>query len=104
MEQKKMLVNTKKQVLKLLLKNKKNLEKFGVNRFGLFGSFVRDCATKNSDVDILVEFYPEQKTFNNFMDLAFFLEDLLGRKIDLITLESLSPHIGKKILQEVEYV
>jgi predicted nucleotidyltransferase len=39
-----------------------------------------------------------------FMDLCFFLEDLFGRRVDLVTPESLSPHFGEKILQEVEYV
>jgi len=44
-----------------------------------------------------------KKSFDNFMNLAFFLEDLLERKVDLITTESLSPYIGPKILREVEY-
>ena len=57
-----------------------------------------------SDVDILVSFTPEKKTFDNFMHLGFFLEDLLGRTVDLVTTESLSPHIGPHILSEVEYV
>ncbi len=60
--------------------------------------------TDQSDVDILVEFEPQQKSFNNFMDLCFFLEDLLGRNVDLVTKESLSPYIGPRILDEVEYV
>jgi uncharacterized protein len=47
---------------------------------------------------------PGEKTFDNFINLAFFLEDILGRKVDLITKESLSPYIGPRILQEVEYV
>jgi hypothetical protein len=54
-------------------------------------------------VDILVEFDPDQKTFDNFMQLAFFLEDLFDRKVDLITTESLSPYLGPHILREVEY-
>jgi len=63
---------------------------------------VRNQSEERSDVDILVEFEPEQKTFDNFMQLAFFLEDLSGRNVDLITIESLSPHIGPYILHEVE--
>ncbi len=43
------------------------------------------------------------KTFRSFMDLAFFLEDIFGRKVDLLTPEALSPHLGPKILAEVEY-
>ena len=58
----------------------------------------------SSDVDVLVTFHPHLKTFDNFMSLSIFLEDLLERKVDLITTESLSPYLGKEILQEVEYV
>ncbi|MEL7038080.1 MAG: nucleotidyltransferase family protein [Cyanobacteria bacterium J06592_8] len=100
-----MSVQTKTQVLSLLENNQQNLQRFGVNRCGLFGSFVRDTAIHaESDVDILVVFEPNQKTFDNFMHLCFFLEDLFGRSVDLITIESLSPYIGSHILDEVEYV
>jgi uncharacterized protein len=98
-----MRVQTKDQVLSLLAQHHHQLRAFGVQRYGLFGSFVRNQATSNSDVDILVEFNPSEKTFENFMHLSFFLEDILERKIDLITIESLSPYIGPHILREVEY-
>jgi predicted nucleotidyltransferase len=97
-------VQTKAQVLTLLQQSQQDLHRFGVQQCGLFGSFVRDTASSQSDVDILVTFEPEQKTFDNFMHLAFFLEDLFGRTVDLITPESLSPYIGPRILDEVEYV
>ncbi len=75
-----------------------------VRRCGLFGSFVRNEARRvGSDVDILVEFEPGQRTFDHFMQLAFFLEDLFGRRVDLVTTESLSPYIGPRIMREVEY-
>ena len=64
---------------------------------------MREQHTSKSDIDILVEFEPGQKTFDNFMRLAFFLEELLGRRVDLVTMESLSPHIGPFILDKVEY-
>jgi uncharacterized protein len=100
-----MSVQTKAQVLSLLHKHQQELHNFGVSRCGVFGSFVRETAIHDqSDVDILVVFEPDQKTFNNFMHLAFFLEDLFGRKVDLVTVESLSPYIGPTILREVEYV
>ncbi|MBW4541718.1 MAG: nucleotidyltransferase family protein [Myxacorys chilensis ATA2-1-KO14] len=99
-----MPVQTKAQVLSLLHENQQELQQFGVDRCGVFGSFVRDAIHEQSDVDILVVFDPEQKTFDNFMHLAFFLEDLFGRSVDLVTVESLSPYIGPKILREVEYV
>ena len=95
---------TKQDIFSSLRENQLVLEKFGVSRCGLFGSFRTGEATERSDVDLLVIFDPEQKTFNNFMDLCFFLEELFGRKVDVVTPESLSPHFGHKILQEVEYV
>jgi predicted nucleotidyltransferase len=70
----------------------------------LFGSFVRGRQNANSDVDVLVEFLPGQKTFDNFMQLSFLLEGLFQRKVELITREALSPYIGPYILKEIEYV
>ncbi|ELS05645.1 putative nucleotidyltransferase [Xenococcus sp. PCC 7305] len=99
-----MKVTTKKDVMKLLRNRQSELEQFGVNRLGLFGSFVRDTASKESDVDVLVVFESSRKTFDNFMNLSFFLEGLLGRKVDLVTIDSLSPYIEENILREVEYV
>jgi predicted nucleotidyltransferase len=98
------MVSTKADVLEALQKNKTKLNTFGVRRFGLFGSFLFDQATAESDVDLLVEFEPDQKTFTNFSNLIFFLEELLGRRVEVVTLESLSPHIGPYILREVEHV
>ena len=96
-------VQTKEQLFDLLRRNAPRLRDYGVARFGLFGSFVRGQQTRESDIDILVEFEEGRKSFDNFISLAFFLEELLGRKVDLVTPESLSPHIGPHILREVEY-
>ena len=99
-----MPVTTKQQVMDLLQHHQQELQRFGVSRCGLFGSFSRNLADSQSDVDILVAFEPHQKTFDNFMGLTFFLEEIFGRTVDLVTVESLSPYIGPHILQEVEYV
>ena len=100
-----MPVQTKAEVFSLLQTYQQELHQFGVNRCGVFGSFGRDLAIGDrSDVDILVAFDPEQKTFDNFIHLSFFLEELFGRDVDLVTIESLSPYIGSHILKEVEYV
>lgn len=74
-------------------------ERFCVKRIGLFGSFVRGEETETSDIDILVEF--EDPTFRNFMNLAFFLEDLLGRRVDLLTPEGISHRIRPFVEKEV---
>jgi hypothetical protein len=98
------MVQTKEDVLSALQSQEGRLREFGVKRCGVFGSFVSGYSASHSDVDVLVEFEPEKKTFDNFIHLAFFLEDLLGRRVDLVTLEALSPYIGPHILREVEYV
>ena len=94
---------SKKDVLDQIEGNRSRLRALGVRRLGLFGSFVRGNQNAGSDVDILVEFEPAKKTFDNFIDLAELLETLLGRPVDLLTPESLSPHIGPRILDEAEY-
>ena len=80
------------------------LRRLGVQRLGLFGSFQRGEPNSESDVDLLVEFVPGGKSFDNFMAISFLLEDELGRSVDLVTREALSPHLGPHILEEVEYV
>jgi uncharacterized protein len=76
----------------------------GVVRLALFGSVLRDEALPGSDVDLLVEFAPGAKTFDRFMDLADLLEARLGRRVELVTLEALSPFIGPRILAEAKDV
>ena len=96
--------NAKDTIFKRILDEKKQLAFYGVKNIGLFGSFVRGDQTPLSDIDILVEFMPEKHTFDNFMEVAFLLEEILERKVELITPEALSPHIGPHILREVERV
>jgi predicted nucleotidyltransferase len=97
-------VQSKAQLLTLLAQHQEQLRAFGVRRCGIFGSFVHDRQDPDSDIDVLVEFMPGQKTFDNFVHLAFYLEELFGRKVDLLTPEGLSPYIGPSIEREVEYV
>jgi len=98
------LIETKAQLINLLEQHKASILRYGVSRIGVFGSFVRDESTLDSDVDFLVEFRAGMKSYDNYIELAYFLEDLLGRKIELLTPQSLSPYIGEHILKEVEYV
>lgn len=99
-----MAVQTQDHVLVLIQEYQEQIKAFGVKRLGLFGSFVHSQQNDESDVDVLVEFDPDRKTFDAFIHLAFFLEELLGRRVELVTPESLSPYIGPRIMQEVEYV
>ena len=97
-------IDTKEDILRCLLAKKDSLAALGVISLGLFGSFVHGEQTPSSDVDILIEFAPDKHTFDNFMEVSFLLEDLLGRKVDIVTPEALSPYIGPYILKEVERV
>jgi len=97
-------VQTKEKVLSLVIEHQDRIKALGVKRIGLFGSFVREEQGAASDVDLLVEFEQDRKTFDNFIQLSFFLEDLLKRRVELVTAESLSPYIGPHIMSEVEYV
>lgn len=97
-------VISKQEVIERLQSAGGRLSSLGVKQIGLFGSFVTGQATPASDVDLLVEFESDRHSFDGFMDLSFFLEELLGRRVELVTPEALSPHIGPHILQEVERV
>lgn len=97
-------VNTKDAIVQRILEARDQLALLGVRSVGLFGSFVRGEQTPLSDVDILVEFMPEKHTFDNFMEVAFLLEELLGRTVKVVTPEALSPYIEPHILREVERV
>ena len=93
---------TKQQeVLQILEKNRLSIKKFGVKRIGLFGSFARDEAGPSSDVDILVDL--EKKTFRSYMGLKFFLEEIFGRRVDLVLTESIKPRLRETILHETVY-
>ena len=96
-------IQTKKDIFSIIHENQDEIKSFGVRKLGLFGSFVREEQSADSDVDLLVEFEQSQKNFDNFIQLSFLLEDMLNRPIELVTVESLSPYIRPYILKEVEY-
>jgi len=79
-------------------------EKFRIKEIGIFGSFVRNEETTKSDIDILVDFERDGKTFDNYMNLKYFLEDLLGLEVDLIMKGALKEELKDIILSEILYV
>ena len=90
--------------IEILKKNENSIKKkYGVKKIGVFGSFARGEGKEGSDVDILVDLKNGCKTFDNYMELKFFLEDLFSRNIDLVTMEALRPQLKDNILQEVVY-
>lgn len=92
----------KQQALQSLTKNKALLtQRFGITRLALFGSTARDAAKANSDVDILVSF-DGTATSQRYFGVQFYLEDLLGCPVDLVTekalREELRPHIEREAI------
>lgn len=90
----------RERTIALILSAEREIRLLGVRRLALFGSVVRGEARPNSDVDLLVEFEPGQKSFKHYLDLAELLERIVGHPIDLVTVESLSPFLGPHILAE----
>jgi predicted nucleotidyltransferase len=95
---------TKQDVLERLLSHAGELQALGLARVGLFGSFVRGTADRDSDVDVLLEFRPNEKSFDRYMEAIFLLEEILARRIDAVTPEGLHSRIAPYVLREVEYV
>ncbi|HOD79709.1 MAG TPA: nucleotidyltransferase family protein [Syntrophorhabdus sp.] len=94
----------KKEVVDIIRSIKAEMEsRYGVQRLGLFGSYVKERQRKKSDIDILVTFSRDIDLFD-FLDLREYLEGKLRSKVDLVMESALKPAIGKHILAEVEYV
>jgi predicted nucleotidyltransferase len=89
---------TREIVLKRLAANAAELRNLGARSLALFGSFARDEARSDSDVDLLVDL--DQHTFDRYMDLKLRLEDLLGRRVDLVPIEKLKVRVRDQILRE----
>lgn len=73
-------VHCKQDIQDSINGSKEIISAFGVKSMGLFGSFVKNSVTDLSDVDLLVEFIPNKKSFDNFIELAFYLKDFSVEK------------------------
>jgi predicted nucleotidyltransferase len=98
------VVENRQDVINQIRRLEPQLRVHGVTRLALFGSFARGDQHPASDVDLLVEFAPGRKTYDNFFAVCELLEASLQRRVELLTPESLSPHIGPHILQEAHDV
>ena len=94
------VVEDRQEVIYRIGRMKTQLFALGVKRLALFGSFVRGDQHAESDVDLLVEFAPGRKSYDSFFAVGELLESALQRPVELLTPESLSPHIGPHILRE----
>lgn len=89
------------QVLAALRLHHEKLRRYGVLRLGLFGSTARGKARLDSDLDFVVEL--ERKTFDDYMGLKFYLEDLFHKDVDLVIADAIKPALRSRILREVRY-
>ncbi len=96
------MTRTREEILKMLQENREVIRRFGVRRLGLFGSHVRDEGTEGSDLDFVVEF--ERKTFDTYMDLKAYLEELFGCRVDLVLTDAIKPRLRATILEQAIYV
>ncbi|MCF7929360.1 MAG: nucleotidyltransferase family protein [Spirochaetales bacterium] len=81
------------------------LNNMGVKRLAVFGSVARNSASDSSDLDMLVRFKKNKKTFDNFMELKFFLQEIFPEvRIDLVLEDSLKETIRNRILSEARDV
>ena len=92
---------TRSEVLKTLEEHAATLRNLGARRLGLFGSAARDEAGPASDLDFVVEL--DEKTFDRYMDLKLFLEELFGCRVDLVLTGSIKPGLRATILRETVY-
>ena len=96
---------SKSIIKQLLVSSKPRLSQMGVSKIGLFGSARRDEMNEDSDIDILVDFENDKETYLNFIETCDFLESVFKEeKVEIVSLNGLSPFIGPHILKEVEYV
>jgi predicted nucleotidyltransferase len=98
-------MTTQEHILKTLKSTKIKLTKFGIRNVGLFGSYRRNEQSRESDIDLLIDFEPEKENFDNLMAVYDLFEKIFkNEKVEVVTKNGLSPHIGPSILKEVQYV
>ena len=97
-------MKTIEEIKQLLAVHKSELmQKYSIKKIGIFGSYTRGEQTEKSGIDIIVEFKKGYKTFDNYMDLKAFLEELFSIKVDLIIESAIKPNLKPYILKEIQY-
>ena len=94
---------TKDTISAALLRHRSVLQQYGVQKLGIFGSHARGDASENSDIDLLVE-TEKGMDLMRLVELEMRLTDILGRKVDLVSIKGLNRHIGPLIMKEAVFV
>jgi predicted nucleotidyltransferase len=98
-EERNLMATASREILAVLQQNRDALRGFGVRRLALFGSYARGEPTPNSDLDFVVEL--QERSFDSFMGLKLFLEDLFGRPVDLVLEHTIKPRLRPHILESL---
>ena len=98
-------MTTKDFIISTIRTHKSEPSQFGIKDIGLFGSYAREEQSAKSDIDIIIDFEPDKESFNNYMAVYDYFEELFkNEKVEIVTKNGLSPYIGPSILKEVLYV
>jgi predicted nucleotidyltransferase len=79
------------------------LKKYKVNRLGIFGSYVRGEQQQDSDLDVLID-YEDPPSLVTLIELEYYLSEVIGVKVDLVTTKGIKPQLKDYILKEVVYI
>lgn len=94
---------TEDKIIEEIENQSEKIDQFGVKEIGLFGSYLHNEQEEKSDIDILVQFKENEKSFDNYMGLKFFLEDLFDKEVDLVIKDALKDNLKDEILRSTKY-
>ena len=94
----------RKELIQIIKEHEKNIKSFGIDKIGIFGSYAKETANENSDIDILVKFKDVPRISKSYFGLKFYLEDLLQKEVDLCREKDLREELKEEILRSVIYV
>lgn len=98
-------MTTRDYIITTIRIHEPEFSRLGIRKIGLFGSCARNEESDKSDIDILLDFNPDKENFDNYMAVYDLIENLFqNKKIDIVTINGLSPYIGPRILNDVLYV
>ena len=97
------MVINRQSILRSLKSNMPKISKLGIRRIALFGSYVHGTQTEDSDIDLLVEFREGEKTFDNFMSLKELMENMFGKRVDIVLENRIKTAMKKEISRSAVY-